>query len=202
MRPNRLTLAAALLLVAATSRAGGAQDHPPGRGDADLLKRKVASIAERSRTPSRRPAQTTLTERELNAFLAFEASDGLPAGVVEPRISILGADRVTASAVVDLDQVRQQRAPTSLLDPVRYLRGRLPVTATGFVRARGGVAMLELEAADIAGVPIPKLLLQQIVGYYSRSAARPSGISLDEQLILPARIREIHVEPGQAIVVQ
>ena len=76
------------------------------------------------------------------------------------------------------------------------------VKATGPLQARDGVARLELESADIAGVPIPKFLLQQIVSYYSKSAARPSGISLDEPLELPARIREIQVKPGQAIVVQ
>ena len=54
----------------------------------------------------------------------------------------------------------------------------------------------------IAGVPIPKLLLQEIVSHYSRSAERPSGINLDDPVALPARIREIHVERGQAVIVQ
>ena len=51
-------------------------------------------------------------------------------------------------------------------------------------------------------MPIPKFLLQQIVSYYSRSPARPSGFSLDDPVALPARIREIQVERGQAIVIQ
>ncbi len=51
-------------------------------------------------------------------------------------------------------------------------------------------------------VPVPKFVIQQIVGYYSRSARYPSGVDLDEPFTLPARIREIQVERGQAIVVQ
>jgi hypothetical protein len=85
---------------------------------------------------------------------------------------------------------------------MRYLRGRLAVRATGVLRATDGVAQLQLESADIAGVPIPKLLLQEIVSYYSRSAEHPSGFNLDDPVALPARIREIHVERGQAVIIQ
>ena len=51
-------------------------------------------------------------------------------------------------------------------------------------------------------VPIPKVLLQEIVSYYSRTAENPSGIGLDAPFALPARIREIQVEPGRAVVIQ
>ena len=74
--------------------------------------------------------------------------------------------------------------------------------ATGVLRATDGFAQLQIESADIAGVPIPKLLLQEIVSYYSRSAERPSGFNLDDPVALPARIREVHVERGQAVIIQ
>ncbi len=90
----------------------------------------------------------------------------------------------------------------SLLDPVRYLRGRLMVKATGVVRADNGLARFELEQADVAGVPIPKFLLQQIISYYSRSRSYPSGLSLDDPLELPARIRTLEMTTGRAVVVQ
>jgi hypothetical protein len=170
--------------------------------DADQLKQKIAAINRRGTDLARRPTRTTVTERELNAYLAFEAARKFPTGVVDPNVSILGTDRVTGSAVVDLDRVRQQRNPTSLMDPVRYLRGRVMVKVTGLVRARDGIGRFEFEEADIAGVPVPKFLLQQVVSYYSRSSARPSGIGLDDEIVLPSRIREIRVERGQAIVLQ
>lgn len=172
------------------------------RRDADQLKQKIATINQRGANSARRPARTTVTEREVNAYLAFEAADEFPTGVVDPSVTILGTDRVTGRAVVDLDRVRQQRNPTSLLDPVRYLRGRLMVKVTGLVHAKDGVGRFEFEEADVAGVPIPKFLLQQIVSYYSRSSARPSGIGLDDAVSLPSGIQEIRVERGQAIVLQ
>ena len=205
MRSNRLRALAAFWLMAAAVLAAG---QAPLRRDAEQLKQKIASINQRgaiNQGGAIRAAErvsTTVTEQEVNAYLAFEAANDLPAGVVDPSVSMLGTDRVTARAVVDLDEVRQQRAPTGLLDPMRYLRGRLMVKATGIVQARDGVARLQFESADIAGVPIPKLLLQQIVSHYSRSPARPSGISLDDPLALPASILEIQVKLRQAIVVQ
>jgi hypothetical protein len=67
---------------------------------------------------------------------------------------------------------------------------------------RNGVGRFALESAAVSGIPIPKMLLQEIVGYYSRTPQNPAGIGLDDPFALPARIREILVERGQAIVVQ
>jgi hypothetical protein len=172
------------------------------RSDANQLKQKMASISQRHSASVYRSARTTVSEREVNAYLRFEAAGDFPAGVVDPRVSILGTERVSGRAVVDLDRVRLQKNPTSLLDPVQYLRGRLPVTMTGLVIAKDGVGRFAFEEADVAGVPIPKLLIQQIVSFYSRSPGRPSGFGLDDPVALPAGIQEILVERGQAIVVQ
>ena len=48
---------------------------------------------------------------------------------------------------------------------------------------------------------MPKTVLQQVVSYYSRSAQNPSGVNLDDAFELAGAIREIRVQPGQAIVV-
>ena len=56
--------------------------------------------------------------------------------------------------------------------------------------------------AGVAGVPIPKVVLQEIVSHYSRSPEKPQGIGLDDPFLLPANIREIQVGLGQAIIVQ
>jgi hypothetical protein len=138
----------------------------------------------------------------VNAYLIFDAKEQLPAGVVEPAVSILGTGRLSGRAVVDLDAVRREKKPTSLLDPMNYLSGRLPVAATGVLTTKEGVGRFQLESASVSGVPIPKMLLQEIVSYYSRTPENPSGIGIDDPFALPARIREIQVERGQAIIVQ
>jgi hypothetical protein len=174
----------------------------PLRRDADQLKQKITAITQHGVRQPRRAMATTVTEEEVNAYLRYEAAPVLPVGIVDPSVSILSGNRVTGRAVVDLDRVRQRRNPTSLLDPVRYLRGRLVVKATGLLQAAGGVARFDLESADAGGVPIPKFLLQEIVTYYSRSPQYPSGIDLDAPLALPAGIRELQVQAGRAVVVQ
>jgi hypothetical protein len=206
MRGNRWSLVAltGLLLAAGLS---AAPDPAVARRDADAFKTKVAEISRRggevttASTPGAH-GRTTVTESEVNSYLAVEVADNLPSGVVSPTVTMLGEGRTTGQAVVDLDLVRQGMGSTSVLNPLRYLRGRLPVVATGTIESRDGVARLQFESATVSGVRVPKLVIQQIVGYYSRSARYPSGVNLDEPFTLPARIREIKVERGRAIVVQ
>jgi hypothetical protein len=198
-----LRFAAAMLAAsAALTIAAAAADKQPLRRDADQLKLKVEAIRGRSAAPDGRPVRTPISEREVNAYLTYELTDTLPAGVVEPSITILGPNRLSGHALVDLDRVRAAAKPTSRLDPMYYLSGRLPVGATGVLKTHDGVGEFQLESADVAGVPVPKLVLQQIVSYYSRSTEQPSGISIDRSFTLPANIKEIQVDRGQAIVVQ
>lgn len=200
---ERLHLLVGLCLLAAVTLPAQTADPPASRRDADILKQKIALIAEQGGVaPSERRLRTTVTEQEVNAYLVYDGQDYLPAGVVSPGVTILDTGRVSGRAIVDLDRIREDRKPTSLLDPMNYLRGRLPVTAIGVLRTSNGVATFQFESAEVSGVPIPKLLLQQMVGYYSRSPARPSGFSLDDPVALPARIREIQLQRGQAIVIQ
>ncbi len=203
MLGNQLRLFGVVVIaVAAATAVRTPADVRPLRKDADLLRQKVAAITQYSAAPARQVRRTTLTENELNAYLSLDSHSDLPAGVVEPSIAILGTGRVSGRAVVDLDAVRKAANPTSLLDPRSYLMGRVPVTAVGILSTSNGVGRFALESATIGGVPVPKLLLQEIVSYYSRTAQKPAGISLDDPFELPARIREIQVERGQAIVVQ
>lgn len=172
------------------------------RRDAEALRQKVTTINSFADRPAKRGNRTVLTENEVNAYLVYDAKDQLPKGVVNPEISILGTGRLAGRATVDLDAVRQQRRPTSMLDPANLLVGRVEITATGVLTTSNGTGRFALEGATVGGVPIPKLLLQEIVSYYSRSPQNPSGIGLDDPFPLPARIREIQVERGQAVVIQ
>jgi hypothetical protein len=170
--------------------------------DAEVLKLKIVAITAFGERPSGQPRRTIMSESEVNAYLVYEAGPDLPSGIVDPTLTILGSGQLAARAVVDLDAVRKQKNPTSLLDPTYYLTGRLPVTATGVLRTSKGVGRFQLESATVGGVRIPKAVLQEIVGYYSRTPDKPDGISLDDPFALPSNIREIQVEPGQAIIIQ
>jgi len=193
-------LAAACAIVCLGASADA--DVRASQRDATSLKQKIAAITAAGEKPSAQPRRTTVTEGEVNSYIAYEARDQVPTGVVDPYITILGDGHVAGRATVDLDAVRKQKNPTSLLDPMNYLMGRLQVTAAGVLRTTNGVGRFELQSTSVGGVPVPKLILQEIVSYYSRTAQNPAGINIDDPFALPARIREIQVDRGQAIIVQ
>jgi hypothetical protein len=179
--------------------------HADARGtkqDAAALRQKVVSITQFAARPAPSPRRTTVTEKEVNAYLAYDATPDLPPGVVDPAITIVGAGRLSGRAVVDLDAVREHSKPTSMLDPTAYLMGRVPITVAGTLTTSGGTGRFALESATIAGVPVPKTVLQTVVSYYTRSPELPNGLNLDDPFALPARIREIRVQQGQAVIVQ
>jgi hypothetical protein len=166
------------------------------------MRQKVATINRLGERPLKERRRTTVTENEVNAYLALETIPDLPKGVVNPVITILAGGRLSGRAVVDLDAVRKENPPRSLLDPKNLLIGRLPITATGVLTTSNGVGRFALESATVGGLPLPKLLLQEILSHYSKTPDKPEGINLDDPFVLPVRIREIQVTRGQAIVVQ
>jgi hypothetical protein len=174
------------------------------RADSASLKQKIDRIVAGTAVAPRRaaPTRTTVTQREVNAYLRYDLRSQVPVGIDEPVISILGDGRLLGEAVVDLDAVSRANPPKGMFDPMRLLTGRLPVRVQGVLTTSRGMGRFSLESATISGLPVPKSVLQTLVSHYSKSADHPQGVGLDDPFVLPAAIREIQVEPGQAIVVQ
>jgi hypothetical protein len=147
------------------------------------------------------PQTTQISDNEVNAYFKYNAGSQIPVGIVDPTINALGEGRVGGRAVVDLDAVRKQKQ-RGWLDPLGYMTGRLPITATGRLATKEGVGTFTLESAEISGVTIPKTVLQELLSYYSRSKEDPDGINMDDPFQLPARIREIRVGRATATIVQ
>ena len=152
--------------------------------------------------PVAKTLTTPVTQREVNSYLRYDLKPQVPVGIDEPVITIVGQGRLLGEAVVDLDAVSRANPPKGMFDPMRLLTGRLPVRVQGVLTTSRGTGKFDLESAHIAGMPVPKSVLQTLVGFYSKSPDHPQGVSLDDPFALPAAIREIRVEPGQAIVVQ
>jgi len=172
--------------------------------DGDRFAVKYAAVVGRPPVPAgqrRKPVQTIVTEAEINGYLRYRGKDVLPVGVVEPYVLTLGNGRLSGVATVDLDAVRLSKT-RGMLDPAQLLRGRVPVTATGVLRSKDGEFRFDLESATVAGLEVPKSLLQELVSYYTRSAANPDGYSLDAPFALTGGIREITVESKRAIIIQ
>jgi hypothetical protein len=164
--------------------------------------RKVVVVQAQSETKSKTPRATTFTEAELNSYLKFDATDLLPTGLAQPSMTLIGQNRITARAVVDLDVVRQKQGSGSWFDPTSYLTGKLPVSATGRVVTGDRLGRFEYERVEISGVAVPKSLLAQMVNYFTRTADNPRGMNIDDTVDLPARIERIDVNAGRFVVIQ
>lgn len=171
--------------------------------EGDRFQAKLEKIVLFGNTPAARPGtQTTqISDDELNSYLRFHARDQIPAGIVDPTLNALGDGRVGGRVIVDLDAVRKQKQ-RGWLDPMGYLTGQLPVTASGTLTAKDGVGRFQLESAEVSGITVPKSLVQELLSYYSRTPENPSGINMDEPFELPSRIREIKVGKATSTVVQ
>jgi hypothetical protein len=193
---TRLVLAL-ICLTAATSVT--AQSSLQAQADAAYAKlQTVMRAVTRTAAPARR---TTFSQTEMNAYLRYRANTWLPTGLTEPSVTFLGGNRIATLVTADLDGVRK-KSSGGWFDPTAYLSGRLPVYVTGTLSTAGGRGRFALEQATVDGIPVPRLVIDELLAYYTRSADNPAGMRLEEPFELPSEIERIDVTTGQAIVIQ
>ena len=166
----------------------------------ERLERRLLEILQNAAEPSSEVWLTPLPEPDVNAYLAHQAVPHLPVGIQAPSLRI-GEDSLSAEAVIDLDAIRESRERAGF-DPIRFLGGQLPVTASGRIRSGGGVARVDVEAVTVGGIPVPVNVLQELVRYFTRTPDEPAGTSLDAPIPLPYGITELRLSPGLAVIVQ
>ena len=167
--------------------------------DGQRLLDKLVEISSRDGTESGAPV--VIHQREVNGYLHFQAVPDLPAGVSETDVALRNGGSVSVRATVDLSAIREAR-DRGALDPLRYLSGRLPVTADGSVRSHSGVGHVEVESVSIGGIPMPSSVFAELVRYHSRSQQYPDGIDVNEPFDLPYGVIELRVEHERVVVVQ
>jgi len=195
---SRNLSAVSLLIVFASSGFAVAVSQRDG----DRLQAKIDAIVKNAAANPPKAGEFSIPEREANSYLVFNLREKIPKGLANPEITMMGDGALAARVLVDMDEVKRRRQSPGLFDPFNYLSGQVPVNARGILRTREGRGQLYLRSADIAGVPLPKPLLQELVGFFSRSAQNPNGFDIDAPFDLPSKIREISVRPGESVVVQ
>ena len=178
-----------------------AADVKISRQQADAFTTKVNTIIA-PRTKAAGSRRTPVAESELNSWFAYRAQPLLPNGLAEPSISMIGDGRVSGRAIVDLDKVAKKKATGGTLDPWSFIGGKVPLLVTGRLDTNDGKGRFELESAQVANLPVPKFLLQELLSSYSRTPENPDGFSIDDPFTLPANIKKIEVKQGEAVVVQ
>jgi len=191
----------ALLLLGLTGMTASAADVLT-RQLGDAFAKKVVVVQTHANEGVKKPLSTSFTQAETNSYLKFNAIDLLPTGLTEPEVTLLGQGRVSAKAIVDLDVVRKKQSSGGWFDPTSYLTGKLLVTASGRVITGDRKGRVELERAEVSGVPIPKSFVNQMVSFFTRTADNPNGSTVDDVFELPAKIQRITDEAGRFTVHQ
>jgi hypothetical protein len=172
------------------------------REDGDRLQRKIDAIVANGSARTPKPKITPVSESEVNSYLAFNIRDKIPRGLAQPEISMAGNGSLTGRVLVDMDEFKRGRDTQDFMDPLNYISGQVPVTARGVLRAENGKGRFQLASAELMGVTLPRQLVQELVGYFSRTAENPRGFDLDAPFDLPAKIRRIEIKPGEALIAQ
>ena len=175
--------------------------------DRSATRRRSSRRSRPSPRTARRPAKvarrTIVTENEVNSYLVYEAREQIPVGVVDPSIADPGPGRVSGRA----DRRSRRGAQAEGADqPARS--DELPDgTAAGHgdrhaedrqrrrpLRARVGERRQRADSRR-------SCCRKSSATTRARRRSRPASASTI-RFALPARIREIQVERGQAIIVQ
>jgi hypothetical protein len=191
-------------MLAVTLGAFVAHGQQPMREEADAAAEKFARIGaafEEQRPTNAAPLDTTISEREINSYLALDGPMFLPEGIATPRFTLGDGGRVRARAIVDLDVWGSGRE-RSVFDPLSFLTGDVEVIATGRIEAQDGEGVVRYEAATVGGISVPKTLAQELVRFYTRSPEFPNGIAFDTPYPLPAGVRAVSVQSGEVTVTQ
>ena len=197
-----LASAAALCALGATVL-GAAGQQALTKREADSLEKKLAAMLARGAQATAAPKalRTPVSDREVNAYFKYQGAAVLPVGVVNPSVGIQETGRLTGVVTVDLDAVRKSKE-RAWTDPMAYVTGALEVRLAGRLTASNGKGQFILESATLAGVPMPKAFLQEIVAFYTRTPELPAGFNLDQPFDLPQRIRQVDFQRGTAVIVQ
>jgi len=174
----------------------------PSKEKGDSLARKIDAINKNAATEPVRSKSTPMSELEVNSYLAFNVKDKIPRGLANPEVRIVGDGQLAGRVYVDMDEFKRHRSSGGLWDPLSYITGQVPLTARGVLRTKDGKGQFQLASAEIHGVPLPKPIVQELVSFFSRTPENPQGFNLDAPFNLPAKIRDVAVNHGEALVAQ
>jgi hypothetical protein len=129
------------------------------------IKRKFDTIEQKKVRPGSR---ISISEVELNAYVAAELPKVAPPGVRRPEVVLRGDNIATGKALIDFVKLRsaQGKPPGWLIR--KLLEGEHEVAVTTRVRSGGGTATVDLEEVEIGGIPISGSALDFVIRNYLR----------------------------------
>lgn len=193
---------------AGPSDAAGPMAPPPvfESSEASAASRAETILVQASRVRVGRDRSISLTSEDLTALLRFGLPGVVPAGVLDPSVSIeRGAVRISATFVhADFAAADELGALASVLPDTASVtvHGRISTVAAGWVDFR-------IERAVVGGIPVPEVVLAAVARRLpfgrTGSTALPRGPGSHDKPLL--RVRRPHgvgliYVAGQRLVVE
>jgi len=154
------------LIVLLSAQAGGVPPTPTPRSpvsqaQADSLAHKLLALqGPRAGTGKVPPQSVVVTEGEINSYVNLDVLPGLPPSVrdVELRFE---RGRLSLTAVVDIDDVKQRMGSTNSWSALSFFSGRVPVNVSGrYDGPEDGFGRVTVEEVYAGRVPIPVAVLE------------------------------------------
>ena len=178
------------------------ETKPSGVDQQEPLKEKVDQvIANGELDPV--PAKTTrFTEAELNSILNSPIAKWIPNGITDRQVRLLGNDRFSMRVIVDIDEFKRRRKRPINAGPLNFLSGKMPAVVRGDLISGDGKGQFRLQSTEINGIPVPRALALDLLSTHTKSRRNPDGFDIEKPFDLPAKIRQLQINPAELVVIQ
>lgn len=149
------------------------------------------------------PANTTrFTEAELNSILTSQIAGWIPNGISEPQVRLLGNERFSLRVLVDIDEFKRRRKRQQSAGPLNFLSGKLPALVRGDLITNDGKGRFKLQSTEVNGIPLPRALALELLSTHTKTRRNPAGFDIEKPFDLPAKIRQLQINPAELVVIQ
>jgi hypothetical protein len=182
-------LIAVLAIVPAGSSCPPSELTPEARADA----MKVLQTIERIRTesaaaPSARPRSAVVSEREMNAYIAYRIETGKEDILKDLRLKLFPGNRIEGLAVIDL---RGRKLPA-------FIKPMMNITFAGVVETRPGKARVRFESLYLEQQQIQTALLDMVLSTVAELEGT-EPVRLDDWYELPYGIVGLETRQGRLV---
>lgn len=187
--PARLVLLVFPLCLAVCHEKSPKEAFSYSLADAQKVLRAIAEIEAETQRPESGPLRSiTVTQSELNSYIAYRIENEKEEIMRELRLQIFAKNRIEGKIHVDL---RGREIPA-------YVRPEMDIFFSADVLVSGRWVKINLQKLFLGDEPIPPLIVDLVIAI-SAKLNKQEATSINDWYELPFGIKDIKTEKGKAI---
>ena len=188
--------------LAMTFACSSLETKPSTIDQREQLKEKVDQLIANGELDPVQAKTTRFTEAELNSALNGQIAEWIPNGISEPQVRLLGNDRFSLQVIVDIDEFKRRRKRQRSAGPLNFFTGKMPALVRGDLITGDGKGQFKLQSTEVNGIPLPRALALDLLSTHTKSRRNPDGFDIEKPFDLPAKIRQLQINPAELVVIQ